>query len=337
MLDFFLHKNDQCLSFGSYKIFYSADGLYFPELSYNVGIIRNLKHITNGTGKLARVLLWGMSFFSAPLFQERRMKIYISSDMEGTTGIVNWQETELGNKLYDHFSEQMSKEVAAACRGALSGGANEVLVKDAHSSARNINPDFLPRGTRILRGWTRNPFSMMAGLDESFTGAVFTGYHSPATWSDNPLAHTMTGGITWIRINGIPASELVINGWIAAYFKVPLLCVTGDEGICRQAEELFPGVQTVPVNKGLGNASISIHPQEAVERIESTVKSVLEAGLPVKPVQLPSLFEVELRFKEHHQAYYASFYPGVTRLDPHTIGYKTDSYLEFLKMFMFSH
>jgi D-amino peptidase len=265
------------------------------------------------------------------------MKIFISSDMEGTTGIVNWQETELGNKLYDHFSEQMSKEVAAACRGAFAAGAQEVLVKDAHSSARNINPDFLPRGTQILRGWTRNPFSMMAGIDGSFNGVVFTGYHSPATFGDNPLAHTMTGGITWIKINGIPTSELMINGWIAAYFKVPLVCVTGDEGICRQAEEIFPGVKTVPVNKGVGGATISIHPQEAIEKIEATVKSAIEAGLQNYAVKLPSHFEVELRFKEHSQAYYASFYPGVTRLNAHTIGYQTDDYMEFLKMFMFSH
>lgn len=265
------------------------------------------------------------------------MKIFISSDMEGTAGIVNWQETEQGNKMYDHFSQQMTNEVAAACRGAFVAGAKDVLVKDAHSSARNINPEVLPRGTKILRGWTRNLYSMMAGIDDSFTAAVFTGYHSPANWDNNPLAHTMTGQISWIKINGIQTSELIINGWTAALFGVPLVCVTGDEGICRQAEEIFPGVKTVPTNLGVGGACISIHPLDAVEQIEATVKEALSGDMSRYKVQLPSHFSMQMRFREHSQAYYAAQYPGVTQIDPHTIGYETDSYLEFLRMFMFSH
>ena len=66
-------------------------------------------------------------------------KIFISSDIEGTAGIVDWKETELSERVGDYFREQMSREVAAACRGALAGGADDVLVKDAHDYARNID------------------------------------------------------------------------------------------------------------------------------------------------------------------------------------------------------
>ena len=102
------------------------------------------------------------------------MKIFISSDIEGTAGIVDWKETELSERVGDYFREQMSREVAAACRGALAGGADDVLVKDAHDYARNIDPTVLPEEVKILRGWTRDPYIMMAGIDKSFAGAFFT-------------------------------------------------------------------------------------------------------------------------------------------------------------------
>ena len=114
------------------------------------------------------------------------MKIFISSDMEGTAGIVHWDETEKGKDGYSHFSAQMSREVAAACEGANAAGAKEILIKDAHDSARNINPELLPENVRIFREWGRHPYSMMAGLDETFDGVFFTGYHSAAGMNTNP-------------------------------------------------------------------------------------------------------------------------------------------------------
>ncbi|MDO4549463.1 MAG: M55 family metallopeptidase, partial [Clostridia bacterium] len=130
------------------------------------------------------------------------MKVFLSADIEGTAGIAHWEETEHGKFLYDHFSRQMTREVAAACEGAIAAGADEILIKDAHDSARNIDPDALPECARIFRGWGREPYSMMAGLDKSFDGVVFTGYHSAAGTDFNPLSHTMNQGILAIRING---------------------------------------------------------------------------------------------------------------------------------------
>ena len=91
-------------------------------------------------------------------------KVYLSADIEGTCGIVCWDETEYGNPRYEYFSRQMSREVAAACEGALAAGAEDILVRDAHDSARNIRPEMLPLQARIFRNWERHPFSMMSGI-----------------------------------------------------------------------------------------------------------------------------------------------------------------------------
>ena len=78
------------------------------------------------------------------------MKLFLSADIEGTTGITLWDETENGHSRYPYFQEQMSKEVNAACLGAMDGGCTEILVKDAHDSACNLIPAMLPFGTILL-------------------------------------------------------------------------------------------------------------------------------------------------------------------------------------------
>ena len=121
------------------------------------------------------------------------MKIYLSADIEGTCGICHWQETDRATPFdYTPYQQQMTREVAAACRGALAAGAEEVFVKDAHDSARNIDPMQLPRGIRINRGWSGDVLSMMTGLNrEKFDAVFFTGYHAWASCPGNPLSHTM--------------------------------------------------------------------------------------------------------------------------------------------------
>ena len=80
-------------------------------------------------------------------------KLFISADIEGTAGICNWRETEKGGDLYEKFAALMTAEVAAAAQAALDLGW-EVTIKDAHDSARNIDPEKLPAGCRLIRGWT---------------------------------------------------------------------------------------------------------------------------------------------------------------------------------------
>ena len=92
------------------------------------------------------------------------MKVFISADIEGTCGITDWAETERATMDdYRPFAAQMTAEVAAACEGAVAAGAEDILVKDAHDSARNLDAARLPRQARVLRGWTGDPLCMMAG------------------------------------------------------------------------------------------------------------------------------------------------------------------------------
>ena len=149
------------------------------------------------------------------------MKLFLSADIEGTCGIASWPEADpASSAAYVPMQKQMTREVAAACRGALEAGAEEVFVKDAHNSARNVIPGELPRKTRIHRGWAGDLLSMMNGLDqEKFDAVIFTGYHAWAGDSGNPLSHTMNTQNNRVTINGVRASEFLINSNALMYKK----------------------------------------------------------------------------------------------------------------------
>ena len=258
-------------------------------------------------------------------------KIYLSADIEGTCGIVCWDETEYGQPRYEYFSRQMSREVAAACEGALAAGAEDVLVRDAHDSARNIHPDMLPEQARIFRNWERHPFSMMSGLDSSFDGVVFTGYHSAVGMDTNPLSHTMNTRNTSVLLNGELCPELRINCLTASYLGVPIACVTGDKGICEWMQSQLPGVATVPVIEGVGNGTISIHPNLAVRRIRETVQAALSQDISANLYPMPEHFSLEVRYREHSRARGAQFYPGCRQTGPYTAVYEADDWMDVLK------
>lgn len=263
-------------------------------------------------------------------------KVYISADIEGTCGIVNWQETEPGNSYSDYFRAQMTNEVSAACRGALAAGAAEIIVKDAHNTARNIFPDRLPKEVKIIRAWSRDPYSMMTGIDESFDAVIFTGYHNASGTGSNPLSHTMTTNFISLKINGLLASEYHINSYIAEYFGVPAVMLTGDKGICDSAKEFNKGITTVAVSEGRGDCSLSIHPQRACELIEESAFKALSTPKEQCRIAMPDEFEIEVTLRRPYMAYRASFYPGAYLVSPDTVGFKCKDFLDFLKFHLFA-
>ena len=263
------------------------------------------------------------------------MKLFISADIEGTCGIAHWDETEKGRDLYLHFATQMSREVAAACEGAMEAGYTEILVKDAHDSARNIDPSVLPEAACILRGWGADPLCMMTGLDKSFDGVVFTGYHSNVGSDANPLAHTMNTRLYSFLINGEPASELYINSLIASYFGVPVYLVAGDRGLCDWMKTKNPNTVTVPVVEGIGAGSLSPHPAVAVKRIREGVQKAVMQSPEACMFPMPESVEMTVSFREHQRARKGSFYPGVKKIDARTVSFKSSDFMDVLKFMMF--
>ena len=263
------------------------------------------------------------------------MKVYISADMEGIAATAVWDEVDRKHKDYPAFSKQMTAEVVAACEGALAGGATEVLVKDAHASGRNITAGELPKEAKLIRGWSGHPYSMMQELDESFDYVLMIGYHSWAGSGDNPLSHTMTGKAAEITVNGIKASEFLLNTYTAAMHKVPVVFLSGDEALCKHAEKLISGIHTVGVKKGVGDSVITMQPEKAVEDIRLKVAEAVPGDSSECLIDLPEHFDLMIRFNKAKDAYKAPFYQDMSLEDEQIVRFKTADWMEVLKMIQF--
>jgi D-amino peptidase len=264
------------------------------------------------------------------------MKIYLSADIEGITGVTHWDEADLNKADYTPFREQMTAEVAAACEGALAAGATEIWVKDAHDSARNLIAARLPKAVRLVRGWGGHPFMMLQELDDSFQAVLLIGYHSRAGANTSPLAHTMTGDIHLLTINQQEASEFLLAAYTAASQRVPVVFVSGDQGLCDEVASFNPHIATLAVKQGVGESTINLHPEMAIEQIRAGVSRALHGNLAGLQLALPDHFDLEITYREHSKAYRNSFYPGARLLGARTVRFETHDYFEVLRFMLFT-
>lgn len=262
------------------------------------------------------------------------MKIYISSDIEGITGVTHWDETNIEHTKHAEAAKQMTKEILAACEGAIEAGATEILIKDGHGSGRNIEITDLPKEAKIIRGWTNSPESMMALLDDSFDAVIFIGYHSGAYSNGNPLSHTMNQDNNWLKINGIMSAEFDMNSYVASYYNVPVVFLSGDKKLCERGKNMIPCMEVVAVKDGCGNATINISPSYACKLIKEGVKKGLYNKNNCK-LNSPESFHMVINYKQAVHAYRASFYPNAKQLDEHTTEFTGNDIQEMMAARMF--
>ena len=261
------------------------------------------------------------------------LKVFISVDMEGITGVVNWEEVSRTGKDYDYFRKIMTLETNAAIEGALEAGATDIVVRDSHGSARNILPDLLNKNAQLLRDWSGGFLSMMEGIDESYNAVIFIGYHAKAGTPNALLEHTMTGNVTDISINSVSLPEAGINALIAGNYKVPVVFVAGDLAICEQAKSLFGDIETVAVKKGIGSAALSLHPEVSREKIHEGVKKALNDLKKYKPYKLKPPYSMVLKLKQEELVNEKSYYPGAIRTGEWELTYKSNDLMEVMKAF----
>lgn len=269
-----------------------------------------------------------------PQASPAKLKVFISVDMEGVAGLVNWDETSTTGKDYDYFRRLMTEEANAAIQGAIQAGATEIVVRDAHGTARNILPDLLRPDARLLRDWSAGPLSMMEGIDATFDAAIFIGYHARAGTPDAILDHTMISSrLLDVVINGIKMPEAGINGLIAGMFGVPVVLVSGDQAIARQARELFGDVETAVVKEGIGNAELGLHPSKAQRLIAEKTTAALKRLKDFKPYTLNPPYTLDVSFILESEARNASWIPGAVLKDVRTVSFSAGTMMDLLKMF----
>lgn len=160
------------------------------------------------------------------------MKVFISAGIEGCCGVFSNIETHKNEAVYAPFAKQMTKEVLAVCEAAHEAGADEIVVKDGHGDASNIDPLQMPSYVTLIRGKSGHPYNMMFGLDPTFDAVLYVGYHAAAGCPEFAVSHTSTGNSLYITLNGKRMSEFMLNSFTAASLGVPVAFISGDEAIC---------------------------------------------------------------------------------------------------------
>lgn len=263
------------------------------------------------------------------------MKVFVSADIEGTAGIAHWDEANRSHADYLEFRALMTAEVVAACEGARAAGAEEVVVKDAHDSGRNLIVDLLPDYVRIIRGWSGHPDGMMFGLAGGFAAAIYVGYHSKAGTETNPLAHTTTTRISRLLLNGEVASEFTMNARCAAGYGVSSAFLAGDAGICADARAMVPGIATVETLEGVGRAANSLSPARARALIREGVAKALSRDLTELMPQSAESYEAVVEFCNPSDAYRASWYPGARVHGPRAVAISATDFFDIQRALRF--
>ncbi len=263
--------------------------------------------------------------------QERKLKVYISADMEGIGGVSTWTVQALPKgREYEQFRRLMTQEVNAAVAGAFDAGAAEVLVSDSHGDAQNIDVELLDKRARLVRAWPR-PLGMMQGVDDSFGAVVFVGYHAADGEANAVLAHTFTGRMA-VKLNGTTVPEAGFNASIAGDFGVPVVFLSGDQTICADARRMLGPIETAVVKQAGGFASATMmHPEEAQHLIRAGVKRGVERRGELKPYRLSHPVKLEIEFQDTVNAELASYLPGVDRPRGNTVVFSARDMVEASK------
>jgi len=264
------------------------------------------------------------------------LKIYISADMEGLAGAVTSEQLGPSGFEYGQFREFMTAEVNAAIEAAREAGATEILVSDSHGNGQNLLLDKLSPDVQVVRSWPR-PLGMMEGIDETFDGAIFIGYHTSTTNSAGVRAHTLSSAnLTALRLNGIAMPEAGINAAIAGHFGVPVIMLSGDNAIVEEARGLLGDIEGAVVKQALSfHSAKTLVPAAACDLIRQKVSVAMQRLDEFAPYDLEAPVELEVSFKHYQPAQLLAYLSIVEQVDSHTIRFVGKDMVEISKFLQF--
>ncbi len=267
-------------------------------------------------------------------YSQKKLKVFISVDMEGIAGIVHGDHTSSSGKDYGIARRWMTEEVNAAIRGALEAGATEIVVNDSHGSMRNIIASELNPAAFLITG-SPKLLSMMQGLDQSYDAVIFIGYHARAGTKDGVLDHTISGGTIYsIKVNGSEMSEAELNALIAGWHNVPVVLIAGDAEICKQTKKSLGGeLEVAIVKRAVGRyAAKTLTPQKAQELIQKKTKIALEKRNKIKPFKQKAPYRFDVNFLRSSMADMAELIPQVERTGGRSVRFVIDDYIKGFKL-----
>ena len=257
------------------------------------------------------------------------MKVYMTVDMEGATGICYREQCQRDNPLYVEGKKLLLGDVNAAVQGAVEGGATEVFVADVHGGSLHLSPSEIHPQAKLVHGQYGPRFPY---LDESIDVMFIIAYHARAGTKWAVLEHTGSSTTTFrIVVNGQEVGEVGMDAAVAGDARVPVVLLTGDEKVCAEAKELLGDIEAVTVKYGIGrHRALCLPPEKTGLMIREAAKRSLALKDRIKPLSFEAPIEVVTTLKHTEYADGIAARPGVERVDGYTVRQRFESVSEWL-------
>ncbi len=267
------------------------------------------------------------------------MRILISCDMEGISGIVDWEQVSPGKSEWERARRWMTGDVNAAIQAAFEAGAEQVVVSDAHGRARNLLLEELDPRVALHSGYPA-PASMLQSIEapETYDGLIFVGYHARAGTLDSVLCHTWSDNVAGVWLNGVLVGEIGLNAALAGHFGTPVIAIAGDLKACQEAQELLGNqVEVAPVKSSIGRFAARCLPfEESRRRIHQAVSkavSRLKAGEAAKPFVVARPVHLAVEYLRPNLVDRAAWLPRSRRVSATRLEYEAQDMWEAMQAF----
>jgi D-amino peptidase len=254
--------------------------------------------------------------------------------MEGIAGVVTGDQLGPPGFEYERFRLFMTNETLAAIEGARAAGATEFVVSDSHGNGESLLIEKFSKDVTIVRAWPR-PLVMMQGIDDSFGAALFIGYHASTGNTAGVRAHTISSAhFADVRINGVSVSEAALSAAIAGHFGVPIVMISGDDAIVKEATAVLGPIEGATVKWAFGfHSARTLTPEAACDLIREKARAAIERlagarGSGFKAYRVSEPVDLDIRFKNYRPAELLAYLPIVTRTDSHSIRYRAKNILD---------
>jgi D-amino peptidase len=263
------------------------------------------------------------------------VKVFISFDMEGVAGIVDWSQCRPPGQPYEEGRALLLGEVNAAIDGAIAGGATEIVCNDSHGAMNNLNPAELHGRATYIAG-RHKPLYMMEGMDATVDAVFFVGYHGSISGNSSVLSHTYNPSVvSKVELNGAECGESGINGLVALACRAPVVLITGDQQTATEGDPFFKESERVVVKESITRfAATQLHPLDAREKIAAAAATAVRraSSVPVPDIGLPAGLTVEMQTAD--MAKIASWVKGVQRTGTRTVRIEGDDPLAVYRSFV---
>jgi len=263
------------------------------------------------------------------------VKAFLSIDMEGLPHVVILGHLGLKGSLYEEARKIATKVALVTANELHENGFDEILMADSHGPMVNLMVDDLPEYVEIVRGFPR-PLSMVAGVEESDV-ALFLGYHAKFGTAKSTFDHTYSGSISRVEVNGIAASEFLLNAYAAGEMDVPVVLVAGDAQLLEDDVRVYaPWAERVTLKRSLSRVSARSYAMARIERelitgVKRAVSNFKQGKVNVLVAKKP--VRMAITFSMSHFADAAELLPFVNRIDGLKVEYDADSMVQAYKVF----